>query len=85
MSIPIPLGCTQPFGAPCTLLASPDVIVGMVYQNAFWGWGVTIPIPPNPALVGATVYCQGAATWVSGSPTSPIYLGFSAGLQVSIL
>ncbi len=60
LGVPLPLNLGF-LGLPCSLLASADVLLATTTSGSGPGTGIDflpVPIPPNPALAGGTVYLQ---------------------------
>jgi hypothetical protein len=71
VSAPLPNGCT--------LLAFPTIFFALPFTNA-----LPIPLPPDPALAGASVFSQGVVyrTDILGTTN---FFDLTAGTQISIL
>jgi hypothetical protein len=63
----------------CTLLAFPNVLVGLPFTNA-----LVLPLPPDPALVGLITFAQGIVYRQDIFGTTD-YFDLTSGTQVSIL
>src|SRR5262245_10553720 len=70
-SAPVPNGCT--------LLAFPTLFFSLPFTNA-----LTLPIPPDPALAGATAYSQGIVYRQDVFGTTNFF-DLTPGTQISIL
>ncbi|HKB16976.1 MAG TPA: hypothetical protein VKF62_13000, partial [Planctomycetota bacterium] len=71
VSAPLPNGCT--------LLAFPTLFFSLPFTNA-----LTLPIPPDPALAGATAYSQGIVYRQDVFGTTNFF-DLTPGTQISIL
>ncbi len=72
-----------PIGGGCVLYTSFNVFTELSTTDANGDrlmFGVPVPVPANPALIGTTVVCQGV---VNSAPTNPLGLAFSNAREVT--